>query len=322
MAPGAAEPAPPPEPAAGAWMWHPRAGVGAVADNNVNAGPADASVQVFGLPFELSAASLAQRDLGGQTWLGVGGSRTGGGGRWHVDAQWAGTRYVHHGELSSDAFDVQLGLARASDAQSLDVTLALDSQVQRNGNGRDTVTFGAQGLDELSAQEAVAWLAAAGHIHQRQAAGADGTFALGGASLNLRRLRTAADPAWQPAALEALAGLRVLRESLQDGDRSHVDVTPQVAVQAALDTCAGCTITLDASQTDARYDDVDAAFGLLRRDRLRTLTLTVARTAPAAPAGEVAATWQCVLARSVNASTLSAYRYARTLLRCSREWTF
>ena len=306
-----------------AWAWHPRVGVGAVADSNVNAGPADANVQIFGLPFELSADSLAQRDVGGQAWLAIGGSRAGDWGRWHVDAQWAGTRYLHHDDFSSDALAVQAGLARAGDGRALDVTLALDSQRQRNGNGRDTATLGAQGLDELSAGSAIAWLAAAGRIHQRQAAGADGGFVLGGASLNLRHVRAAGDTSWLPQALEALIGVRVLRESLQDADRSHVDITPQVALQAAIAGCDGCTVTLDATRTQSRYDDVDAAFGLLRRDRLRRVSLTFARAAPApATAGEVVASWQCVIERSVNASTLSAYAYDRTLLRCSREWIF
>jgi tetratricopeptide (TPR) repeat protein len=305
------------------WTWHPRAGVGALADSNVNAGPADANVQIFGLPFELSADSLAQRDAGAQAWLALGGSRVGDWGRWHVDAQWAGTRYRRHGDFSSDAFDVQAGLARASEGHSLDVTLAFDSQLQRNGNGRDTATLGAQGLDELSTGSAIAWLAAAGHIHQHQAAGADGGFVLGGASLNLRHAFAAGDASWLPPAVEALIGVRVLRESLQDADRSHVDVTPQVALQAAIAGCDGCTVTLDATRTESRYDDVDAAFGLLRRDRLRRVSLTFARAAPApATAGEVVASWQCVVERSVNASTLSAYAYDRTLLRCSREWIF
>jgi hypothetical protein len=306
-----------------AWTWHPRVGLGALADSNVNAGPADANVQIFGLPFELSADSLAQRDLGGQAWLAVGGARAGDWGRWHVDAQWAGTRYRRLGDFSSDTLDVQAGLAQASEGRSLDVTLALDSQLQRNGNGRDTATLGAQGLDELSAASAIAWLAAAGRIHQRQAAGADGGFALGGASLNLRHVRAAGDAAWLPPSVELLVGVRVLREFLQDADRSHVDVTPQLALQVAIDGCEGCTVTLDATRTDARYDDVDAAFGLLRHDRLRRLALTFARGAPApAPAGEAVASWQCAIERSVNASTLSAYAYDRTLLRCSREWVF
>ena len=306
-----------------AWSWHPRAGVGALADSNVNAGPADANVQIFGLPFELSADSLAQRDVGGQAWLALGGARAGDWGRWHVDGQWSGMRYRRHDDFSSDAFDAQAGLARASDGHSLDVTLALDAQRQRNGNGRDSVTLGAQGLDELSAASAIAWLAATGRVHQHQAAGADGGFALGGASLNLRHVRAAEDASWLPPAVEALVGVRVLREALHDADRSHVDVTPQVALQAAIGGCDGCTVTLDATRTDARYDAADAAFGLLRHDRLRRVSLTFARAAPApAVAGEAAASWQCVLERSVNASTLSAYAYDRTVLRCSREWIF
>jgi len=317
---GEAAPASPDAPDDG-WTWHPRVGLGVVADSNVNAGPADANVQIFGLPFELSAASLAQRDVGGQAWAGLGGGRAGARGRWHVDAQWAGTRYDRRGAFSSDTFDVQAGLARAGDGHTLDVTVALDSQAQRNGNGRDTATLGAQGLDELSAGSAVAWLAAAGRVHQRQAAGADGGFGLGGVSINVRHLRSAGEAAWLPASMEALLGVRVLREALHDADRSHVDITPQAALQAAIAGCDGCTVTLDATLTNARYDAVDAAFGLLRRDRLSTITLTFAQ-AGAGAAGAAAASWQCVLARSVNASTLSAYAYRRTLLRCSREWVF
>jgi len=316
---------PPPAPPDAAWTWHPRAGVGALADSNVNAGPADANVQIFGLPFELSAESLAQRDIGGQGWLALGGARAGAWGRWHVDAQWAGTRYRRHDDFSSDTLDVQAGLARASDGQSLDVTLALDAQRQRNGNGRDSVTLGAQGLDELSPASAIAWLAALGSVHQRQAAGADGGFALGGASFNLRHVRATDESSWLPPAIEALVGVRVLRESLHDADRSHLDVTPQLALQVAIGGCDGCTVTLDATRTDARYDGVDAAFGMRRHDRSRRVSLTLARAAPApavAIAGEVVASWQCVLERSVNASTLSAYAYDRTVLRCSREWIF
>lgn len=306
-----------------AWRWHPRASVGALADSNVNAGPADANVQIFGLPFELSADSLAQRDVGGQAWLALAGARAGDWGRWHVDAQWAGTRYRRRDDFSSDAFDAQAGLARASDGQSLDITLALDAQRQRDGNGRDSVTLGAQGLDELSSASAIAWLAAAGGVHQHQAAGADGGFALAGASFNLRHARTADDASWLPPAVEALVGVRVLREALHDADRSHVDITPQVALQATIGGCDGCTVTLDATRTDSRHDADDPAFGLRRHDRLRRVSLTFARAAPApAVAGEAVSSWQCALERSVNASTLSAYVYDRTVLRCSREWIF
>lgn len=307
----------------GHWTWHPRAGVGAMADSNVNAGPTDATVQIFGLPFELTAASLAQRDVGAQTWLGLGATRPGEWGQWHADAQWSGTRYAQHGEFSADTFSAQAGLARASAGQTLDVTLALESQSQRNGNGRDTVTLGAQGLRELSSTSALAWLGAAGRIHQRQTAGADGGFVLGGASLNLRHATSSGDPAWWPATMEALMGVRVLRVSLQEADRIHTDVTPQVALQAATSLCDGCAVTLDLTHTQARYDAVDPAFGLPRRDRLNVLALTFARGAQAsATALEVATTWQCVLERSVNASTLSAYTFDRTVLRCSREWLF
>ena len=308
----------------GGWAWHPRAGVGAVADSNVNAGPSDAAVQIFGLPFELTAASLAQRDVGVDAWLGLGATRPGEWGAWHADVQWSGTRYARHGEFSADTFNAQVGLSHPSAGQTVDATLALQSQTQRNGNGRETVTLGAQGLRELSSGTALAWLTAAGGVHQRRTTGADGGFALGGASLNLRRVASAGDPAWLPSTLEALAGVRVLRESLQEADRSHTDVSPQVALQStAASLCEGCAVTLDFTRTRARYDAVDAAFGLLRRDRLRVLSLTLARGAPAtAAAGEVATTWQCVLQRSIAASTLSAYAFDRTLLRCSREWLF
>lgn len=297
------------------WSWHSHGGVGALADSNVNAGPADAAVQIFGLPFELSAASLAQRDLGAQAWVGVGTGRDGAWGRWHADARWSGTRYRRLDEFAADAFSVAAGLARADAGRSLDVSLAAESQVQRNGNGRDAITLGAQGLQELTDSGAVGWLAAAGRVHQHQVVGADGNFGLAGASLNLRRLRAAGDASWLPAGVEALLGVRVLRESLQDGDRSHTDLTPQVALQSTTGLCEGCTLTLDLAHTAARYDAVDPAFGLLRRDRLRVLTLTLARSAPVD-----GATWQCVVERSVNGSTLAAWRYDRSVLRCSREW--
>jgi len=306
------------------WSWHPRAGIGAVADSNVNAGPSDAAVQIFGLPFELTAASLAQRDLGADVWLGLGATRPGEWGAWHADAQWSGTRYARHGEFSADTFNAQAGLSHPSAGQNVDATLALQSQTQRNGNGRDTVTLGAQGLRELSAGTALAWLTAAGRIHQRRVTGADGSFALGGGSLNLRRVASAGDPAWLPSTLEALAGVRVLRESLHEADRSHTDIAPQAALQStAAALCDSCVVTLDFTRTQSRYDAVDAAFGLLRRDRLRVLSLTLARGAPpAAATGEVATTWQCVLQRSIAGSTLPAYAFDRTLLRCSREWLF
>ena len=303
------------------WTWHPRAGVGVVADSNVNAGPTDATVQIFGLPFELTAASLARRDAGGQAWLGLGATRPGEWGQWHADAQWSGTRYAQLGEFSADTLSAQAGLARAAPGRTLDVTLALESQAQRNGNGRDTVTLGAQGLQELSAGSALAWLGAAGRLHQRQAVGADGHFVLGGASLNLRHAASGADTGGLPSAVEALVGVRVLRESLQQADRSHIDVTPQVALQAAVALCDACTVTLDVTHTEARYDGVDPAFGLARRDRSSVLSLTFARGAQPS-ATDVTATWQCVLERSVNTSTLSAYTFDRTVLRCSREWQF
>lgn len=311
-------------PASAGWTWHPRAGVGAMADSNVNAGPTDASVQIFGLPFELSAASLAQRDFGAQTWLGLGATRPGEWGQWHADAQWSGTRYAQHSQFSADTFSAQAGLARASNGRTLDVSVALESQTQRNGNGRDSVTLGAQGLQELTSAAALAWLAAAGHVHQRQVSGADGSFALGGASLNLRRALAAGDASRWPASVEALAGVRVLREALQDGDRSHTDITPQLAFQSSAGgVCDGCGVTLDLTRTLSRHDAADPAFGLVRRDRLSVVSLTFARGAQApATAREVATTWQCVLERSVNMSTLSAYTFDRTLLRCSREWLF
>ena len=307
----------------GGWSWHPRAGVGAIADSNVNAGPTDATVQIFGLPFQLTAASLAQRDVGAQTWLGLGTTRSGSWGQWHADAQWSGTRYDRHDEFSGDTFSTQAGLTRATAGQTLDVTLAVESQRQRDGNGRDTATLGAQGLDELAANSALAWLGAVGRVRQQGVAGADGEFVLGGASLNLRHVTAGTDAAWLPASMEALIGVRVLRVALQDADRSHTDVTPQLALQAATAMCDGCGVTLDISQTQARYDGDDAAFGLRRSDRLRVVSLTFARAAAVpASASQVATSWQCVIERSVNASTLSAYGYDRTLLRCSREWVF
>ena len=309
--------------ASGRWTWHPRAGVGAAADSNVNAGPTDATVQLFGLPFQLTAASLAQRDVAAQTWLGLGATRPGEWGQWHADAQWSGSRYARHGEFSADTFSVQAGLARSGAGQTLDTTLALESQAQRNGNGRDTLTLGAQGLRELSPGSALAWLGATGRVHQHQVSGADGDFVLGGASLNLRRAASAGEAAWLPAALEALVGVRLLRESLHDADRSHTDITPQVALRADTSLCDGCAVTLDMTHVQARYDGVDPAFGLARRDRTNVLSLTFARGAQAsATALEVATTWQCVLERSVNASTLSAYTFDRTLVRCSRDWLF
>ena len=301
----------------GSWTWRPHVGIGAIADSNVNAGPTDATVQIFGLPFQLSSASLAQRAVGSQAWAGLGGAREGAWGRWHADAQWSGTRYLRHEAFATDAFSASAGLARAGAGQTLDVSVAAESQRQRDGNGRDAVTLGAQGLREVTDAGAFAWLAAAGHVHQRQVAGADGGFGLGGASLNLRHARGADEPAWLPANVEALVGVRVLREALQDGDRRHTDVTPQLALQASTALCDGCTVTLDVARTAARYDEVDPAFGLLRRDRLRVLGLTLAR---GALAGTDASTWQCAIERSVNASTLSAWRYDRTVLRCSREW--
>ena len=309
-------------PASG-WTWHPRIGVGAIADSNVNAGPTDATVQIFGLPFELTAASLAQRDVGAQGWLGLGATRPGQWGQWHADVQWSGTRYDRHGAFSGDAFGAQAGLTRATAGQTLDVTLALESQHQRDGNGRDTATLGAQGLHELAASSALAWLGAVGHIHQHAATGADGAFVLGGASLNLRHVTAAAEAGWLPPSMEALVGVRVLRVALQDADRSHTDITPQLALQAATSLCDGCGITLDLSRTEAHYDGDDPAFGLRRNDRLRVLSLAFARApATAATASQVATSWQCVVERSVNASTLSAYAFERTVLRCSREWVF
>ncbi len=303
-----------PGPAADAgWTWRPRVGVGAIADSNVNAGPTDATVQVFGLPFQLSSASLAQRAAGAQAWLGLGVAREGAWGRWHADAQWSGTRYLRRDAFDTDAFSASAGLAQASAGQTVDVSLAAESQAQRDGNGRDAVTLGAQGLRELTAGSALAWLAAVGHVHQRQVAGADGGFGLGGASFNLRHARGDGDAAWLPDSLEALLGVRVLREALQDGDRRHTDVTPQLALQSSTALCEGCTLTLDITRTAARYDEVDPAFGLLRRDRLRVVGLTLAR-------GAGASTWQCAIERSVNASTLSAWRYDRTVLRCARQW--
>ena len=307
----------------GGWRWHPRVGVGAIADSNVNAGPTDATVQIFGLPFELTAASLAQRDLGAQAWLGLAATRPGQWGQWHADVQWSGTRYDRHGAFSGDAFSAQAGLARATAGQTLDVALALESQRQHDGNGRDTATLGAQGLHELTTSSALAWLGAVGHIHQHTATGADGGFVVGGGSLNLRHAAAAGGTAWLPASMEALVGMRVLRVALQDADRSHTDITPQLALQAATSLCDGCGVTLDLSRTEARYDGDDPAFGLRRTDRLRVLTLTFARApAGAATASQAATSWQCVVERSVNASTLSAYVFDRTLLRCSREWVF
>ena len=198
----------------------------------------------------------------------------------------------------------------------------MESQAQRNGNGRDTLTLGAQGLRELSPASALAWLGAAGRVHQRQVSGADGGFVLGGASLNLRRAASAGEPTWLPS-VEILVGARVLRESLHDADRSHTDITPQVALRSDTPLCDGCAVTLDVTHAQARYDGVDPAFGLARRDRTTVVSLTFARGAQAsATAQEVATTWQCVLERSVNASTLSAFTFDRTLLRCSREWLF
>ncbi len=307
----------------GGWNWHPRVGIGAIADSNVNAGPTDATVQIFGLPFELTAASLAQPDVGAQAWLGLAASRPGQWGQWHADVQWSGTRYDRHGAFSGDAFSAQAGLTRAASGQTLDLTLALESQRQRDGNGRDTATLGAQGLQELAASSALAWLGAVGRIHQREATGADGGFVLGGASLNLRHAPAGTGAAWLPASMEALLGVRVLRVALQDVDRSHTDITPQLALQAATSLCEGCGVTLDLSRTEARYDGNDPAFGLRRNDRLRALSVTFARSATAATsASQVATSWQCVVERSVNASTLSAYVFDRTLLRCSREWVF
>ena len=305
--------------ASGHWTWHPRIGVGAAADSNVNAGPTDATVQIFGLPFQLTDASLAQRDVAALTSLGLGATRPGEWGQWHADAQWSGSRYARHGAFSADTFSVQAGLARAEAGQSVDMTLALESQAQRNGNGRDTLTLGAQGLRELSATSALAWLGATGRVHQHQVSGADGGFVLGGASLNFRRPASGGEA----AALEALVGVRVLRESLHDADRSHTDITPQVALRADTSLCDGCAVTLDLTHTQARHDGVDPAFGLARRDRMNVLSLTFARGAQASTTAlEVAATWQCVLERSVNASTLSAYTFDRTLVRCSRDWLF
>jgi hypothetical protein len=311
-------------PASVGWTWHPRAGGGALSDSNVNAGPTDAAVQIFGLPFELSAASLAQHDVGAQAWLGLGATRPGEWGQWHADAQWSGTRYARHGAFSADTFSAQAGLARAGSGRTLDVTVALDSQSQRNGNGRDSVTLGAQGLRELAPVAALAWLGAAGRVHQRHVTGADGAFALGGASLNLRHALAAGEPSWWPASVEALLGVRVLREALRDADRSHTDVTPQLAFQASAGAvCDGCGLTLDLTRTLSRHDTVDPAFGLVRRDRLSAVSLTFARAAQASASTlEVATTWQCVIERSVNVSTLSAYTFDRTLLRCSREWLF
>ncbi len=298
------------------WTWHSRVGLGALADSNVNAGPTDATVQIFGLPFELAAASLAQRDVGGQAWAGLGTTHPGEWGQWHADAQWSGTRYAQHGEFSADTFGAQGGLTRAGAGRTMDMTLALESQAQRNGNGRDSVTLGAQGLQELSAASALAWLGAAGRLHQRRVAGADGGFVLGGASLNLRHTAGTGDPGWLPATLEMLAGVRVLRESLHDADRTHTDLTPQLALQAATALCDACTLTLDVTHTRVHYDGVDPAFGLARRDRLNLLSLTFAGGV------QSGASWQCVLERSVNASTLSAYTFDRSVLRCSREWVF
>ncbi len=285
------------------------AGVGVVADSNVNAGPRDENVQVFGLPFVLTPGSLAQRDVGLETWAGLDGQTVLARGALSYELQVQGVRQRQATDFNSESLRTHLGYSLVDGPASWQLQVAAHKLRRHDGVGLSGMSAGAQWLRELSPTRALSAQFASGKHRQSDVTGGDGTFNVAGVSMSTRH---AGDT-------ETLAGLRRLNDSAQSADRSHTDHTLHGAVLGtAVNLCAACHWSMTTSLTRAHYAAPDALFGVLRRDRQVQLSATLLGPTPA---GARSASWQLTLERTVSASTIPLFAFDRTRLTWSREWT-
>ena len=292
------------------YVW--RAGLGAVHDTNVNVGPRDANVTIFGLPFQLSDQSLGTADQGAVGWMGLERYQITPVGLLVVSARLDATNYITSHSQSYESLTVQAALKRPW-ANSL-MTWSAGGRVvrQRNGAGQEGVFVTGTGTTGLGPDWVSSAALTAGQNRRYQSADANST--------PLSAELTAQHRHGDGATLTV--GVRSMRERFAADDQSHTDLTAFTAGEGPLrQLCGACGWSASASFTAARYWAKDMFFDRTRHDQLINALWSLTGPLTVASA-EASATWHLSIEHSINRSTLELSRYDRTKLTLMSEWAF
>ena len=289
-----------------------RLGLGGLYDTNVNVGPRDRNVTIFGLPFQLSDASLGTAGHGLTSWLGVDSKKVTTWGDLQVSAQVDGTQYGGLKPLSYVILATQASLRKRLDRVEISGAIGQQSVRQRGNIGRNAVYASASAVIALTKDIAGSIAINAGTNTQQ----GEASFKSQPKSIDFSLRRTRLD------GISLSGGIRMLHESFETDDRSHKDRSIYAVREAPFDNlCTGCFWSVSATLSQSVYQAEDPIFEVRRKDRLAQTTIAFARPAGGFTSGTTGV-WRASLESSSNQSTLSVQQYRRTRLQLSREMHF
>lgn len=288
-----------------------RFGLGALHDTNVNAGPRDRSISIWGMPFELTPESLGKSDQGVNSWIGYEGQALMPWGVASLGVRVDTTRYARSPEFGFAHLSTQLSLRRVAGPAQFGWSISGTALRPDNGNERDGAHTSLTVLVDTGSDRTVS----------------------GTATLGSQRHQGAASPRSQVGSIEAavvqgLAGAGRLTLGLKSGSEIHdaADLShDDRAWTAALSTraprlCNGCEVTLSTALTWVRHRGPDAIFETTRQDRRRDASLEFAIPGWHDATSQRQSTWRLGFERSINESNLAMSRHQRSRATLSKEW--
>lgn len=268
-------------------------------DTNANAGPTNANVDIFGLPFELASESLAQSTafVAGNlaaSWDKPHSNTVSSNLAINVEA----VHYRSANALDSRHISLGAGAVVRDDTGFWDGRVAVLWERQQNGHGRDVAALSLLRLTEWDRRNAVSMQAALGHTRQLELDGAVGPFASGSVLWHWKN----------DTNLETAAGVQLRHEHDEALDRRHTarSLTATAAAPAAW-ACGKCHWRVEGTIGRTNYAGDDAFFDTRRRDRNY---MASAGLSGSTQSNE----WYLELEYSRVDSTIELYEFKRTRL--------
>jgi len=290
-----------------------RVGVGALRDSNANVGPRDATVSIFGLPFQLDDQSLGSSDTGVTDWVGVERHQVTPWGVLSLNARFDGTQYEHLTALSYHSMVAQGSLRQGYGSSVVTWSLGAQTVRQHSGTGRDGLFAAGSATAALGPDWSATAAATLGH--NKLLRSIDGSSQLASSEFSLQRAFADGH--------RFSSGLRASRERFSADDLSHDNLSWYTLVEGPFSLfCPSCGWSMSGTMTRSRYGAEDPLFQAVRRDRQVEASFGMKGPTPRLSFEGVAAAWFVTFERSVMESTLALHRYQRTRVLVSQEWTF
>lgn len=287
-------------------------GLGALWDSNLNTGPSDPNIILFGLPFQLTPASLRSADSGITSWAGVEHHTGTAFGLLALSGRIDTTRY-----RSLRDHDNRQGMVQANIVRSFGTTqwtaTALVDEIRNSGGNRTNIWLAVQAMLPVEAQQSVVMQV----IQKKQRSEGD---------ISQRSQLLSWSPTWMVklgAGIDTAFSLRNLREISVDSDHSHQDWGIQAEIRGmASMLCNRCSWALQGNINRAMYKADDMLFDIRRSDRQNTILASFGGIWNGGDGGNEINSWSARVEWGNARSNIPIFSYRRTRVTLANEWLF